>query len=134
MKRYYLSPIIGDGQSPETSYRPKLADIPGISYVSEMKTDSIGKPMLNWALCLVSGNKHGLLISDPSIKALPDVSLDVKMNAINNVTRARFISDTASFGIDTAFINSADGYRDSIRGLGMLLNPVFNENNFDISE
>lgn len=25
MKRYYLSPVVGDGLSPETAFRPKLA-------------------------------------------------------------------------------------------------------------
>lgn len=135
MKRYYLSKIIGDGKSPETAFKPKIGLIPGLNYVSEIKTDpATGVPVEQYALCMAAAKNHSAILSDTDNRALPDVPLDVKMNAINAATKSKFVSDLAFFGIDSAFVNSSDGFRDSVRHLGKLLNTNFDENNFDVSE
>lgn len=135
MKRYYLSKIIGDGRSPETAFKPKIGLIPGLNYVSEIKSDPVtGSPAEQFALCLVAARNHSAILADADNRALPDVPLDVKMNAINASTKSKFVDDLAFFGIDSAFINSADGFRDSVRYLGKRLNANFDENNFDVSE
>lgn len=38
MKRYYLSPVVGDGLSPETAFRPKLAGDGSVNYVEALGT------------------------------------------------------------------------------------------------
>lgn len=135
MKRYYLSDVIGDGFSPETAFRPALAIIPGLNYASEMRSDPItGKPLDTFALCIVTGNKHGFVMADSRNTALPDVSLDVKINAISVGVKNKFKADVTKVGLDSTFIDNSDGYRDAIRALGQKLNPNFNENNFDVSE
>lgn len=135
MRRYYISTVIGDGFSPLTSYRPKLADVPGVNYSCEIKTDpATGNPLLPWALCIVTGNRHGQIISDADNTPLPDVALDMKMSSMHTPTKTKFKNDCAKIGLPASFVDNTDGYRDAIRGIGRLLNPVFDENYFDVSE
>jgi hypothetical protein len=44
------------------------------------------------------------------------------------------ISKLQGRGINTEFIDTTDGYRGVIRGIGRQLVADFDENNFDISE
>lgn len=132
MKRYYISPIAGDGTE-FNPYRPKIADY-GVSWVGSIPSDPItGKPLASWVLVLVSANNHGAIISDPAIDSLPDFPLDGKVSAIQTATKNTMISRLQARGIDTAFIGSADGYRDVIRGIGQKYEPAFDENSFDVN-
>lgn len=134
MKRYYISPVI-EVPSAEfgTEYRTKIADY-GVPSVAVIPSDPVtGKPLATWALVLVSTNNHGAILADATIDALPDFPLDGKVSAIQTATKNAMISKLQARGIDTAFIGSADGYRDVIRGIGQKFEPAFNENNFDVS-
>lgn len=131
MKRYYLSPIIGTGAWGD-AYRDVIADVPGVTRKALIKTDpDTGAPLVPWALVQVSTANHSRIISDKRNAVLPDVPLDVKLTAIQSATKAAMKNDFARFGIPTALIDNADGYRDAIRGIGSLLDPNFNENDFD---
>lgn len=131
MKRYYISPIIGDGTE-FNPYRAKIADY-GVATVSVIASDPTGKPLLSYALALVSATNHGRILADAAIDALPDFPLDGKVSAINTATKNAMIAKLQARGIDTSFIGNADGYRDVIRGIGQAIEPAFNENNFDLN-
>lgn len=127
MKRHYLCKVIGDGTF-ENPYRPSIADIPGVNFVSEHK------PGTPWALCLVSGNKHALVQALEGTDALPDVSLDIRVGAVEAKAKVKLRADLKKRGIDNKFIDAVDGYREVIRTVGRLLNSQFHEDNFDVAE
>lgn len=132
MKRYYLSPIIGDG-SESDSFRPKIADY-GVSWVGVIPSDPVtGRPLHEFALVLVEAVNHAAILADTTIDALPDFPLDGKVSAINTATKNRMISTLERRGIDTSFVSNADGYRDMIRGIGKGLDLNFDENHFDVT-
>lgn len=132
MKRYYISPIVGTGDETDP-YRPKVADH-GVSWVGVIPSDPVtGKPISTWALVVVEAINHAALLADSAIDALPEFPLDGKVSAINTGTKNTMVSRLQARGIDTAFIGNSDGYRDVIRGIGVQLDPTFNENNFDVS-
>lgn len=131
MRRYYISTIIGDG-SEFDSFRPKIADY-GVSWVGIIPSDpTTGQPLFPWTLVLVEAINHAAILADKAIDALPDFSLDGKVSAINTGTKNNMISALQARGIDTAFIGRSDGYRDVIRGIGKVLDPNFNTNQFDV--
>lgn len=130
MKRYYISPIIGDG-SIDNPYRPKVADY-GVPWAGLIPTDQDGKPVAVWALVLVSAANHAKLLADKDIHGLPDFPLDGKVSAIQNATKNVMKARLAARGIDTAFIDGTDGYREVVRGIGRKLQADFDENNFDV--
>jgi hypothetical protein len=132
MKRYYISPIIGDGTE-ENPFRPKVADH-GVAWVGSIPSDpDTGHPLFAWTLVLVNAINHGPLLADQTIDAMPDFPLDGKVNAINTATKNAMLSKMQARGINTEFIGNADGYRDVIRGVGQKLEPTFSENNFDVN-
>ena len=131
MKRYYICDVIGDGTW-ENPYRPAIAD-DAIGYVGDIKSDpQTGAPLLPWCLVLVAAPDHTKL-SKPGRDALPDFPLDGKTNAINASAKAQMNSVFARRNI-TLDVNAKDGYRDVINGLGKIINPNFDSNNFDIAE
>lgn len=132
MKRYYLSDIIGDGTE-ENPFRPAVADL-GVAWSGSIPTDpDTGKPLKTWALVIVSAANHAALRADNRIAALPDFPLDGKVSAINTTTKNGMLNALTKRGIDTSFVGNADGYRDVIRGVGRAADPVFDENNFDVT-
>ena len=132
MKRYYLSPIIGDGTEFDP-FRPKVADH-GVAWVGSIPSDpNTGHPLFGWTLVLVDAVNHGKILADQTIDALPDFPLYGKVSAINTATKNAMLGKLQARGIDTAFVGNADGYRDVIRGIGQKLEATFSENNFDVS-
>ena len=137
-KRYYLSPVI-ERESPlgfGTEYLPKIkVDHPTVSSVQVIPLDpETGRPRFPWCLVLVAARDHGPLQRDTALGHLPDFPLDGKVSAINVLARTRMNQALEKFGIDTAFIQGTDGYRDVIRTVGQLLTPAFHEDAFDVSE
>mgnify|MGYP001585652372 CR=1 FL=1 len=130
-KRYYLSPVIGDG-SEDNPVRAKVKDY-GVSQAPVIPSGPDGMPLFNWCLVVVNTVNHAPLLADVAIDALPDVPLDLKVNSIHTSARQAMVSALTKRGIDTSIITQADGYRDVIRGIGQVLQANFNENNFDVS-
>lgn len=132
-KRYYISPIIGDG-SEFNPFRPKVADY-GVSWAGSIPSDpNTGQPLSTWALVVVNAKNHAALLADDAINALPDFPLDGKVSSVHTATKNNMIAKMKKRGINTAFIDSTDGYREVIRGVGKILDPQFDENNFDVAE
>ena len=77
----YLCQIIGDGKTPETAFRPALADVlqpvlgtpafPSWNVIEEVVTDASGKPISPTCKIRVADNTHAaLLISNPLISPI----------------------------------------------------------------
>lgn len=132
MKRYYISPIVGDG-SIENPYRPKVADH-GVSWSGVIPTDSAGKPTQSWTLVVVNAKNHSKILADKTIDDLPDFPLDGKVGSIQNATKNKMKNAMAARGINTYIADNADGYREVIRGIGRVLQVDFDENAFDVEE
>lgn len=132
-KRYYISPIIGTG-SEEDPFRPKVADY-GVSWAGSIPSNpNTGHPTSPWALVIVNAKNHAALLADGTIDALPDFPLDGKVSSVHTATKNAMINKMQARGIDTSFIAGTDGYREVIRGVGKILDPQFDENNFDVAE
>lgn len=141
MKRYYVCKIIGDGQSIATAYRPAINDIvdpaTGLkAFITSaiIQTDANGQPVLPWCLVIASGQRHALAAAHPDIDPLPDYPLDVKVSAMNTLTRNRALQKMQARGIDVSDLSQADGFRDMIRSLGRKHEPTFSEDDFDVQD
>lgn len=141
MKRYAICTVIGDGLTPETAFRPAIQDITdpqtgnaAYSIASVIATAPNGQPALPWCLCVIAGRRMDLAQAHADIDLLPDVPLDIKVQAIQAGTKAAMKARMQARGIDTATVDNADGFRDVVRALGQLHAPDFNENAFDVSE
>lgn len=131
MKRYFLSPIIGTGTFGD-DYRPKISDH-GVSHVSVIPTGPDGQPTSDWALCLVEAVNFAPLLTDPALRALPDFPLDVRLSAMSTTARTAAESAVTHFGVAVETLNFNSGYRELVRSIGRTLEPLFDENNFDVA-
>lgn len=137
MKRYYLAEIEQfEFESGSMAYRCRASAYPDLIFEGgEIYTDPVtGIPTNKFALVLVKSRDHAKLVNDPKMAAMPDVSLDMKVSSIHTPTKNKMINDLKRLGIDTSFIQTTDGYREVIRGIGKINNPDFDENKFDVNE
>lgn len=132
MKRYYVCDVIGDG-SDDSPYRAAVSDH-RVSHVAVIPVGPDGRPARPWCLALAAAASHGPLLADRRLDALPDFPLDGKVSSMHGPTRTAMALALQRRGIDTAFLQGTDGYREVVRTLGRLLDPAFDENAFDVSE
>lgn len=133
-KRYYLCDVIGDGLSEATAYRPAVADA-GVQWVWLMPTNAQGQPVQPWGLVLVASRNHAPLRSIPGVDAMPDVSLDVRVSAIEAGAKGAMKAAMNSRGLNAnAIVDGTDGYREVIRAIGRVAEPTFDENALDIAD
>lgn len=137
MKRYYLAAIeqfdMGEG---ELAHRCRASAYPDLTFEGgEIVSDPVtGLPINQFALVLIKAKDHARILNDPLMHPLPQVDLDVKVSSIHTATKNKMITTLKSLGVDTAFIQTTDGYREVIRGIGRINNPDFDENKFDVNE
>lgn len=133
MKRYYICDIIGDG-SENNPYRPAVSDY-GVSWAGTIKSDPVtGHPVLPYAFVVVGGNKHVEIQRDSRIDDLPDFPMDAKVSSMHKPTKDKMVEKLQKRGIPTAFLATADGYREVIRQIGRQLEPQFDENGLDVAD
>lgn len=73
--RRYLAPIIGDGKTPATAFRPNVPQ--GFSDCSGyIPSGPDGKPLQSWALIDINTQDHTPFLNAPQLSALPDVATD----------------------------------------------------------
>jgi hypothetical protein len=58
----------------------------------------------------------------------------MKVSSIHTATKNNMVAKLKQLKIDTSFIQTTDGYREVIRGIGRINNPLFDENNFEVVE
>lgn len=133
-KRYYLCDLIGDG-SINNPYRPAVANL-GVNYVAEFppQDPQTGQYLGATCLVLVSTNDHARVKQLNTVDELPDVSLDVEWNAVDRSRRNQAEAALARRGLQRPSVSPGNGTRVFIRGIGRMLNPNFNEDNFDVSD
>lgn len=137
MKRYYLAEIEQFEFEPGMmAYRCRASAYPDLIFEGgEILTDpNTGIPVNKFALVLVKTRDHARIINDPLMHPLPQVDLDVKVSSIHTATKNTMVAKLQNLGVDTAYIQTTDGYREVIRGLGRINNPDFDENKFDVNE
>ena len=137
MKRYYLAEIEQYEFEPGAmAYRCRASAYNDLIFEGgEILTDpSTGIPVNKFALVLVKTRDHARIINDPLMHPLPQVDLDVKVSSIHTATKNAMVAKLKKLGVDTAYIQTTDGYREVIRGLGRTNNPDFDENKFDVNE
>ena len=68
----YRVPIIGDGQSLATAYRPKVADlqVEWVTVEGDIPVDDAGRPLATHVVVDVTAADHAALLADPEIEAL----------------------------------------------------------------
>jgi hypothetical protein len=131
-KRYYLVPIVETEGEIGPVFSPKVPA--GVNFAAEIKTGEDGRPVVPWALVLVSASNHLPLLSDPEIHALPDFPKDAKVGAMHQATKLAMRAGLIARGLNASIADNADGFRDVLRGIGRHLNPTFHEDNFDVAE
>lgn len=141
-KRFYVCRIIGDGTPFGGSgpYRAAIEDVvdpqtgfQAFSLNTIISSDpNTGEPLLPWCLVIADGARHSLVNGNPDIDPLPVFALDAKVSSMHTPTRNAMGAAMQARGINTAFVGTADGYRDVINGLGRLHNPTFDVADFDV--
>lgn len=141
MKRYAVCKIIGDGLTPETAYRPAVADIldpqtgmRAFNVAQVMASNPDGTPKRPWALVVIAGPRMDLIANNQDVDLLPDVPLDLKIGSMQSVTKLKMAQALTARGIDMSGLGNIDGVRDLVRMIGQLHEQTFNEAGFDVSE
>jgi hypothetical protein len=135
MNRYYLSPIIGDGLTPDSGFRPALADKPMTAGVWIIPTDANGKPIYDWCLCYVEAkaSEQVNIAASPGIESLPDTggigALDLKTSAVANAVKTKVQNLLTAKGVNIT-LDGQSTFRDVIRGFGQKLDSAFDEKTF----
>ena len=70
-----LCPVIGDGQTIDTSYRPKIMDYVHIETTAIIKSNPDGSPRFPWCLCLVRKSDWADVAGDVDIESVFGVDL-----------------------------------------------------------
>lgn len=134
MKCFYICPIIGSGTDNDP-YRAAVEDY-NVPYSAVIPTHpeghpDWGKPIFNWALVIVGGNKHVDIRKNPAIDALPEWSPDGRISGLSAAAKAGLLKAMQKRGIGTSIINNQDDYRFAIRTIGKTLDPLFDEAGLD---
>lgn len=122
-KRYYLSDLVND---PEDGIKPVIDDLltePGESASYAVSND------LGQALAAVETKNHTKFILAVGVDPLPDVSLDVKLNAIRSDTIATLEAAVADRNLNKSWANS-DSVRELLTSVGTQIDSNFDVNNF----
>lgn len=132
-RRYYICPVIGDGQSIATHYRPALLDVVDpqtgrpafhITMVDLKMARDVkghGVPALPWALCIADGDDHSLADGVKGVQALPQAPL----NAV--LTKDSALINAVADKID---LEGVATQRDLINKLGAMHQRGFDADKF----
>lgn len=121
--------IIGDGLTPDTPYRAKVADT-AIPYVAVIKSEDAGPrrghPRFPWALILVSGTAAELSIfdNDPDVHIIP-LDLNQPLGSLTKARQTRLRTVLTTNGLDPDKVTAQTTVRDLVDYLGKLHHPTF---------
>lgn len=137
MRRYYLSKIVGTGQTPEDAFRPKTHDVildqqllAGSVHAIHINPKT-GETFKDWCLVIIDAADHSAFMNDADIKALPDFELDAKLSDMSPneiIFMALALND---LGVTNVKVYNGYKYADVIRQIGKLSGgPNFEEKRF----
>lgn len=129
--RYYICPIIGDGKSHFTAFRPALVDIVdpvggGLAFRSQqscqLSHDPVnGHPLSDWVLVKADG-AHAAADAVPGVIALPDIG---RKAALPN--KAALTARLRLFGLSAGDVTTQEQL---LEKLGKQLHPDFDVSKF----
>jgi len=130
-KRFYICKVVGDG-SDENPYRPKVADYPNVNWTAIINSNPDGSPKYSFAFVVANTADHQVLLDDPLIKGMPELSLDAQIGTLSKAVRDKMLAYFDQEGIDRTGLTLQSTMRDVLRRIGRHLAPSFNENRFDV--
>jgi hypothetical protein len=102
MKRYVISPVIGNGSSLVTAFRSAASDTPSAGFVDLLKANpETGVPVWNFAFSRigVAGSLTPVLMVTNSY-VFPDFPLDAKMSQMDSATRIGMVQTVQAYNLD----------------------------------
>jgi len=142
MKRYVISPVIGDGQSVETAYRSAAGSVQNANSVDLIKGDpETGHPV--WFFAFSRVGVPGTLQNVSQVSnayVFPDFPLDAVMSQMDSEVRSGMVQSVQAYNVDGngTHIDAAhadtDSYRFVIEKIARHWQSVFNANHFDVPE
>lgn len=139
-KRYALAPIIGDGSSTINPFRSKITDIPDTAVSAIIPTDSQGRPL--WAFCLCVFNTPTLLQVQQlaNVYVFPDYPLDGQMGSMEGNAAAELEQNVEAYDMDgegqhfDVTFASTDSFRQVLQAIGEQFDPAFNLSALDVRD
>ena len=130
--RLYISPISGDGQSPETAYRAQIRDEPGVPQCATLiPSDGAGLPRFSWCLCVVDADPatHDTLAL--TYTRFPVFPLSALIGDIPAVQRQAIQARMTNLGISTAGLALTDPLRKLVLRVARFLEPTVPDGDYD---
>ncbi len=128
-KRFYIATILGDGNADldQSEWTPTTGELRPAVRDHNVPFGSVSALDVPWALVLVEAADHSALLADPYCYALPDVPMDVTVDAIDPNKVDALQSKLMTLGVATSVITGATSFRDIVRGIGQFLVPSFSD-------
>lgn len=133
MKRYYISPVIGDG-SFENPYRAEMEDTVAANQGSMsvvIKNNPDGTPAFPFALCIVSSGNHVPFESIAGTDRFPDITLDSTLSVLTPGQRSVVLNFLSNRGVDTSGLGPTSTFGEVIERIGGHIDGNFRAINFD---
>ena len=94
MVKLYICPIIGDGKTPLTAYRPKISDYKTVSCSAIMPSYPDGTPKSNWTLVEVKSNDFTMIDTDPeAIDIFDGFTTAMDMTELKTFLKTHLVGD-----------------------------------------
>lgn len=141
MKRYVISPVIGDGQSVNTAYRSAVSAVANANSIDILKSDTEGHPVWDFAFSRVGvpGTLQTVLqVSNAYV--FPDFPLDAQMSTMDSEIRTGMVQSVQAYNMDgsgthvDATHSDTDSYRTVIEKIARQWQSVFVADHFEVSE
>lgn len=142
-KRYFISPIIGDGTF-GNSFRASVQDVAGVESIALIPTHTsgpdIGKPVYNFAFCRVGVVNLNSVMQVSNSYTFPDFPLDSQMSSMESEVRTGMVQSVEAYDLDGNGLHlvadhaDTDSYRQVIAAIAQQIEPAFNINTFDVAE
>lgn len=129
-KRWYVSPVIGDG-SWLNPWRPAVSDAQKLESGSGIV--SVISSTFPFALCKVGAINHGPLAAVADVDQFPDITLDSTLSVLTSQQRNALLNFLTKRGVSTTGLNTNSTFAEVIERIGQHLDPNFKVANFDIN-
>lgn len=131
LRRLYLSPAYLTMTSDGLTAITKAVDLYSpIAHSQKIALNQDGTLAMPWGFCVIEVANHLPLLADSELAVLPEFPLDGRVSALTPGAVNVLKSGMGRFSIATSLVDNATGWREVVRGLGRLLDPDFNENDF----
>jgi hypothetical protein len=142
MKRYVISPVIGNGNSTATAFRSAASDTPSAGFVDLLKSDpQTGVRVWNFAFSRIGiAGSLTPVLSVSNAFVFPDFSLDAQMSQMEAGVRTGLVQSVQAYNLDgngthiDATHDDTDSFRMLIEKIGKQWNLSFSADTFDCPE